>query len=225
MKKLSLFLLSTIVLLSCSAEDSPEVVNLAPSQPQLVAPQNDLFCTTDVQTFQWSEATDPEEDKIIYILEISTDREFKDLFFTGETGDLSKTVPLKKGEDFYWRITAKDISGNKSKFSNYRRLYTEAEAISNFLPDAPGVVSPEEATTIKGSKVNLQWEAGDADGDEVNFDLYFGKNNDPALLKENLETSSYEVDLEPNTTYYWKVVVKDEHQGKTTGKIWTFITE
>lgn len=225
MKKLSLFLLSTIILLSCSAEDSPEVVNKAPSQPQLVAPQNDLFCTTDVQTFEWTEATDPEEDKISYILEISTDRNFKDLFFTGETGGLSKTVPLDKGEDFYWRITAKDVRGNMSNFSNYRRLYTEAEAISNFLPDTPTVISPEEEATVKGSKVTLKWEAGDADGDQVYFDLYFGKSNDPELLKEDLESSSYEVDLEPSTTYYWKVVVKDEHQGKTTGKIWTFITE
>ncbi|MFD2518231.1 hypothetical protein [Salinimicrobium flavum] len=224
MRKINFLLLSGLMLLSCTAEDQP-VENKAPSKPLLLAPENDLFCTTDVQIFEWSRATDPEEDELVYNLEISEDKEFKNLFFSGETGNLSKTVPLKKGEDFYWRVSARDKNGNKSEYSAFRSLYTEAEATSNFLPTAAVVVSPEEGAQISGTTTSLEWTAEDADGDQLSFDLYFGKSVEPELLKENLAAFTYDVSLETGSTYYWKVIVKDEHGGITGGKVWSFTTE
>lgn len=223
MKKIYLFLFSGLLFSSCSSEDQP-IENKAPSRPLLIAPENELLCTTDVQTFEWAQAMDPEEDKLVYILEISEDREFKTVFFTGETDMLSKTVPLKKGEDFYWRVSARDNNGNRSAYSASRSLYTEAEATSNFLPGAAVVVSPEEGAQISGTTATLVWTAEDADGDQLSFDLYLSKSAEPELLEENLESFSYDVSLEPGTTYYWKVDVKDEQGGKTGGKIWSFRT-
>lgn len=224
MKKINLLCLCAILFLSCSTEDQPssENSNKAPSQPQLQAPENDLFCTTDVQIFEWKEVNDPEEDEVIYILEISTTEDFKQLFFSDETGDTSTTVSLEKGKSYYWRVTAKDINGNKSPFSGKRRLYTEGEASSNYLPGAPSLISPEEAATVTGISVKLEWEAEDLDGDELTYDLYFGKTTDLELIAENVHTSFYEVEIEANNSYYWKVVVKDEHNAKTTGKTWSF---
>lgn len=223
-------MLSALVLLSCSAEDQPAPpepidVNKAPSQPQLRAPENDLFCTTNIQVFEWILATDPEEDEITYTLQISTDENFNSLFFTDETNNISNSVDLEKGKTYYWRVLAEDANGNKSPFSDRRRLYTEGEATSNYLPSAPQIVSPVEAATVSTSSVALKWSAEDADGDKLRYDVYFGKTEQPDLVAENLETATHDVNLEPGSTYYWKVVVKDVHEGKTTGKTWSFKTE
>ena len=221
---------STLALLSCSAEDRPappEPVNenKAPSKPQLRAPEDHLFCTTNVQMFEWTEAIDPEEDEISYLLEVSTDENFNDIFFTVETNNFSNSVDLEKGKNYYWRVSAEDAKGNKSPFSDLRRLYTEGEATLNFLPSAPVLVSPDDGGSVTGSSVAQKWSAEDADGDELLYDLYFGKTNEPALVAENLKTPAFEVNPEPGNTYYWKVVVKDGHDGKTTGKTWSFVTE
>lgn len=224
MKRISLFFLSSILLLSCSSEDQQEI-NKAPSQPQLLAPKNNLFCTTEVQNFTWAEASDPEEDDIVYRLDISTNPEFANLFYSSETQELSKSVTLEKGETFYWRVLALDSNGNESDFSDKRSLYTEGEATTNYLPTAPVVLSPDEASVLNVGTVKLSWEAQDPDGDQILYDLYFGKNSEPDRIEEDLQNSSYEVDLEPSTTYYWKIIVKDEHNGKTSGPVWSFSTK
>jgi len=74
--------------------------------------------------------------------------------------------------------------------------------------------------------VVLKWEGGDPDPDEtVAYDVYFGKNQDPPLMAEGHEESSYAPgELIIKTNYYWKVVSRDSHGGVTEGPVWAFTT-
>jgi len=72
----------------------------------------------------------------------------------------------------------------------------------------------------------LSWKAEDPDGDELTYDIYFGENNPPPLVEENLKESKYAVSgLKQKTTYYWKVVAKDKYGIKAESPVWKFKTK
>ena len=57
----------------------------------------------------------------------------------------------------------------------------------------------------------------------VKYDLYFGSVENPPMVMSDIPDSVYTLDLlDRNTTYYWKVVVKDDKGAKVTGVLWHF---
>ncbi|MBI3194329.1 MAG: hypothetical protein HYZ34_07685 [Ignavibacteriae bacterium] len=56
--------------------------------------------------------------------------------------------------------------------------------------------------------------------------MYFGTDNPPATKVSSGQTgtSLTRSGLSDNTTYYWKVVAKDNHGGSTSGQVWRYTT-
>ncbi len=75
--------------------------------------------------------------------------------------------------------------------------------------------------------VTLEWtSAGDPDGGAVEYDLYLGtdeSNPEPVWLQSPGTTRS--VTLEPDTTYFWRVDVRDDEGNLVRGETWTFNTD
>jgi hypothetical protein len=72
---------------------------------------------------------------------------------------------------------------------------------------------------------SLAWDCFDPDNDPLLYDLYFGENNPPELLFENIPENMLiisDVTL-PGTTYFWKIVAKDG-TFQTEGPVWSFST-
>lgn len=225
MKKLILIFLCALGA-ACSADSEPEVekvpLNKAPEAPTLSLPADNQFCVDNRLEFKWQPATDPEGDPVSYIFEISTSSNFSSLLYTASISTVSVSRELPKGENFYWRVQAKDAKGNKSEYADPRHFYTEATQTSNALPAVPALVSPTD-DQITATQVELAWESTDADDDELLFDLYFGTAENPGLLKADLPDKAYVVqDLTAGKTYYWKVVARDDNNGKTIGQVWRF---
>ncbi|TKJ44228.1 hypothetical protein CEE36_00350 [candidate division TA06 bacterium B3_TA06] len=96
----------------------------------------------------------------------------------------------------------------------------------NQPPSAPGNPSPANGATDQPLDVNLSWTGGDPDGDPVTYDVYFGTSSSPSLVASDRTTTNYDPgSLEYNTTYYWKIVAKDDKGATTTGDVWQFTTE
>ena len=96
----------------------------------------------------------------------------------------------------------------------------------NTPPAIPSNPTPEDKSSDVSMKPTLLWESSDPDGDALKFDIYFGTESNPPLVESDLSTSVYlPGSLEPNTTYYWKVVAKDGKGGETEGPVWSFTTE
>lgn len=229
MKKSILVLTLCALLAACSSksEEIPEPApeNNAPETPILSTPADNLFCTTNTLEFSWLPAIDPEKDNVYYIIEIATNMDFSKPFLKTELSSTSLTTEVNKGQNYYWRVLAKDEKGNYSEYSIVRNFYTEDSQTSNSLPSVPDLVSPVDEI-ISGLEVELAWQATDADGEELSFDLFFGTNQTPTLWKENLTQNSYTItNLTPSTTYYWKIEVKDPNGGKTIGQTWSFQTK
>lgn len=85
---------------------------------------------------------------------------------------------------------------------------------------------PELNTTVSGTSTTLSWTASDVDGVALTFDVYLDTSTDPSTkVSENQSNSTFEASgLSAGTTYYFKIVVKDDKGGATIGSVWSFST-
>ncbi len=232
MKKFLYIAIIGIVIWSCGGggddPPAPPAENKPPTTPTTIYPANNDLCIDNEVNFRWNTSTDPEEDAITYTVEVSENSSFSPISQTKTTGATSITISLEKGIAFYWRVRAKDSKNDSSANSTVVQFYTEGDGISNHLPFAPVLVAPALNETVTGASTTLSWTASDVDtGDTLTFDVYFGTTNPPTTKEEwsNLTANSLSVNLSGTSTYYWKVVVKDDKGGQTIGQIWDFKTD
>jgi hypothetical protein len=97
-------------------------------------------------------------------------------------------------------------------------------------PDAPLYVSPLNVASGLSSTATLTWDGGPW---AHLYDIYFGTSPTPPLVASNLEVGSPEAgqretfrvnNLQPGTTYYWRVVGKTWAQLGKSGPTWSFTT-
>ena len=72
----------------------------------------------------------------------------------------------------------------------------------------------------------LKWSCIDSEGDPLKYDVYFGTSEN-SLIKVASDVTSTTIsknDLNPGTTYIWKIVAKDNHGNSTIGPKWRFTT-
>jgi uncharacterized protein (TIGR02145 family) len=96
---------------------------------------------------------------------------------------------------------------------------------NNNPPEQPGEPDPENGETEIQVNTNLGWSCTDPDGDPLKYDVYFGTENDPPLVAQDITSSNYDPGaLQENTIYNWKIVAKDNKGASTQGEIWSFTT-
>lgn len=230
MKKYIFTIVLSTLLWSCggSGGDSPEPepVNNAPNVPTLLYPSANLLCIDNTVEFKWNTATDPDGDTVSYQLQIATDNQFTQIVQSISNSSTIKIFSLEKGVAYYWRVSAKDSKGLSSSYSTVNSFYTEGDGVSNYLPFSPEIVAPTLNATVAGTSAILEWNASDVDNDPLTFDVYFGTAKTPTtIVATNQTATTFNVDVASETTYYWKVVVKDDKGGETIGQVWNFKTD
>jgi hypothetical protein len=99
--------------------------------------------------------------------------------------------------------------------------------VTGYSPYVPTNPSPGEGASGIGllSPV-LSWTGGDPDsGDTVIYDFYFGRSDPPKLKATDLADTTYVLgNLNCYTTYYSKIVARDNHGAETEGPLWSFTT-
>lgn len=99
----------------------------------------------------------------------------------------------------------------------------------NRQPLAP--TNPQPATNSLDNSINLNqvsWNASDPDGDDLSYDLYFGRaGQELPLIAEGLETNSYDQldNLNYATLYEWYVIARDTEGLERRSPIWNFRIE
>jgi hypothetical protein len=230
MRKILYITLISSLFFSCGgSKDEPiaEPQNTAPTIPLLVAPTNSKLCINNLVTFEWAASTDAEKNPIIYQIQVASDNLFNQIVKTSEGSALIQTFDLEKGKAYYWRVKATDSKNAASKYSTTYSFYTEGLALSNHVPFSPQLVRPVLNSTTTATTATLEWTASDADATDVlSYDVYSGIDNPPtskvgsAISATSLNLTS----LLPSKNYYWKVVVKDNKGGETSGQVWNFKT-
>jgi hypothetical protein len=97
----------------------------------------------------------------------------------------------------------------------------------NQPPYTPYNPSPSNHATGVSIYVDLSWSGGDPNaGDTVTYDVYFGVSPSPPLVSSGQSATTYDPGtLSYSTTYYWKIVAKDNHGASTAGPVWDFTTQ
>jgi parallel beta-helix repeat protein len=125
---------------------------------------------------------------------------------------------------YYWKIVAWDNYGLSSSGPIWS--FTTEEPPNN-PPYVPSNSIPSNGATDVLIDSDLSWTGGDPDtGDIVTYDVYFGTTTPPPLVADGQTEATYNLPtLIYSTTYYWKIVSKDNHGATTPGPIWSFTTE
>ncbi|WP_029036952.1 fibronectin type III domain-containing protein [Salinimicrobium xinjiangense] len=220
-----------LILAGCSKEETgsepqpgpPKQVNMPPAVPVQVFPEDKSNCSARDLELRWEAAVDPEGDAVQYLLQISKYSNFSIMAHNRSTSALQERVGLERGVLYYWRIQAEDNAG-KSDFSPVRTFYTEPNLSYNSVPFQPEQISPGNGASVETSVVLLEWSAVDPDGDNLRYDLYLGSEDPPQLFKTELTENLLEINIEPETQYFWKIVAKDNSGAEAVGQVWTFTT-
>jgi len=167
-----------------------------------------------------------------FIAGTNTDPKTFDVYF-GETNPPPKVSSnqtdleycpdgLNFSTTYYWKIVVWDNQG--SSISGPLWTFTTR---GNSPPNTPNDPDPEDGETEVPINACISWTSEDPEGDDVTYDVYFGKNDEPPLVSNNQSSNTYCLDdpLDFNTKYFWKIIAWDEYGLNSSGDTWTFTTE
>lgn len=226
----TIVLFSLPLLVACgggsSKEDGElEIVNEAPSTVSLELPTDKLLCIDNEITFDWSDATDANNDNITYKITIAKDRGLTNIAESKTINSSSISFNLEKGVAYYWGITAVDSKGKSGVPSSVYSFYTKGEGETNALPFASKLVSPADEDLLDATIVSvaLKWIGADSDTDDtLSYEVFFGEDVNLTDVISSQEEESYSVTVATGKTYYWKVNTIDNSGGKSIGQVWSF---
>jgi hypothetical protein len=116
---------------------------------------------------------------------------------------------------------------NDSVYETRSDIWNFTTMMKNHPPYEPSNPAPEDEAENVSIETSLNWIGGDPDPDDtVLYDIYFGTMSPPLLEKSNHSETTYEfaADLDYETTYFWMIVAKDNHNATNESEIWTFTT-
>jgi uncharacterized repeat protein (TIGR02543 family) len=140
--------------------------------------------------------------------------------YVGNTTSLSYPQSgLSYSTTYYWKTVARNNCGNFTSGSVWSFTIGSAPCPT---PGTPSNPSPSDgATNVSTNPIMLSWgAASNADS----YDFYFGISSDATFVGTTTGTTYPRSYLMPNTTYYWKIVAKNNCGNSTSGPIWSFTT-
>lgn len=221
-KAISIFSLFSFcfIVISCSKEAA---VNQIPSVVQLQFPSQDLLCIDNSIPFNWSDATDAENDVLEYNIIIAKDRQLTDVVENRTVSSSQINLILEKSTAFYWQVNAVDVTNNQASASAIFAFYTKGNGVANYAPFMADLKSPENNTNVDAGTINLVWEGADTNTeDTLTYELFFGENAILNSLDNAISVQNYSVSVVSGKTYSWKVNVTDNSGAKSIGQTFTF---
>ncbi len=106
-------------------------------------------------------------------------------------------------------------------------LIAEGGDTSNDPPFIPANPDPPHLATGRPLGLRLAWTGGDPDGDPTSYDVFmeFGDSSPDVMVCNTAHVAYCDVTgLDPNETYYWRVVAEDNQGASTSGPVWRFDT-
>lgn len=223
---LTIFIVVAFVVTSCDLikKETPKQTNTAPNEPSSPVPADGATSVSINTLLSWV-CSDPDGDVLSYDLYFGENEQNLVLKASNLTSNSYQLSNLEYSKTYYWKVVAKDTDG-KSAIGPVWSFTTEPHP--NRAPKF-STLSPLNNSNNVPLDVFLSWNAYDEDGDTVTYDIYFGTNPNPSLIKQNVPVETFqpitEFELSYNTYYYWKVVAKDTKGAQTSSDVMVFKTQ
>ena len=200
-----------------------------PTKAVLSLPANNEACTSGTVSsptlssilFKWTASQNAES------YELTIKNLESGVTTTQTTTSLELPVTLARNMPYSWFITAKSSKISTTAVSDTWKFYNVGEASSAFAPFPAEMVTPKMAARITptAGRINLSWTGSDVDNDILNYDIYLGTTNTPALIKSaQIGGTLPDVTVTTGTTYYWKVITRDSKGNTSDSGIYVFYT-
>jgi hypothetical protein len=217
MSKIKLTIYSIAILaLSCKKhhQDPPPPVP-APSKAVLSAPAQNEACTSGTVVsstqstilFKWS-ASQNTESYELHLKDLETKTES-----TQSSTSNQLSLAVTRGKPYAWYVVSRSTKTTQTAQSDTWKFYCSAPGVTSYAPFPAELTSPamDGSVTPTGGKITLTWTGSDADSDIKEYDVYMGTSTILNLIKAGATTSTLgDVAVSSATTYYWKVVTKDQ---------------
>ncbi|WP_340067192.1 hypothetical protein [Ascidiimonas aurantiaca] len=237
MKRITIFnLFFSLVLMSCgggSGDDNGggggggEPVT-PPSAATLIFPENNTECNEGTiisssqssVVFRWSDAANADS----YIVILTNLQNNQTVRRNASTNSLEITI--SRGTPYSWQVESRANGTAETAQSSIFRFYNAGEPVDNYAPFPAAVLTPTMGATVNpvSGKVTLSWNGNDIDDDITEYDVFFGTGNPPATILATQSETSLEVDVAPDTVYYWRVRTKDAADNVSTSEVFQFKT-
>jgi len=211
--------ISCLLLAGCSKSITEEEPKLTPDKATLILPAQNEVCvsgtgssaTESTIVLKWNTAQDAES------YEVSIKNLITSVVETKPSTATQLTISLSRGTPYSWFVVSKS-KDNITATSDTWKFYNSGPGTTNYAPFPADNLLPKtgQAVPYGTGKIQLSWIGGDTDNDIKNYDVYFGTATTPPLFREKLTAQNLtDVNVTPNTKYYWKVVTRD-NQGNTS---------
>jgi len=194
-------------------------VNDAPNEPSNPNPEDGESGVSVDIILSWI-GGDPDNDDVIYDIYFG-DYSPPPLVEINQTSTEYDPGTLELITIYYWQI----VTWDEYEASTTGPIWSFTTR-TNAPPKKPSNPIPENGSKNIDINADLKWTGGDPNGDTVIYDIYFGSENPPPLVKQNhTETVFEQGTMNYSTKYYWKIISIDRFDARTEGPIWSFTTE
>lgn len=206
-----------------------DAVNILPSIPTLVFPENATSTTTFRPLFDWSDSYDPDPRSTFTYTLFYTSSTFTAALSTAGLTSSKFTPPfdLIENAKYFWKVDVTDNRGGLvSTTSSYFWVDTSTQP-----PNPFSLISPSDAATVNFLKVNFDWADTTAPDpfDSVSWTIDYSTdiNFGVSVSSAGLVVSSWTIQtaLINNSTYYWRVKAVgtsgEQLCSETTRVFWT----
>ncbi|WP_292598600.1 fibronectin type III domain-containing protein, partial [Mesotoga sp. UBA6090] len=190
--------------------------NSSPTVPKLTFPTDKSQIGEEQVKLSWDRSTDADGDAVQYQVYFG---EGKLTLLSTQSGTQYTPTGIDRGKEYTWKVVAIDSLGAKSESP----VYT-FKTILNRPPEKPNLTAPYNKTTVDYKTVTLIWNCNDPDKDTLEYELQYWKKGSIAK-KSTTTTTQYTIrNLQPASTYEWKVIATDTYGAKTESNIQAFNT-
>jgi photosystem II stability/assembly factor-like uncharacterized protein len=199
------------------------VFNQSPYKPSNPVPADGATDQPTTLTLTWSGGDPDTGDSVTYKVFFGTTSSFGDNATATVTTPSYTLIGLALNTTYYWKVVAVDSKDAATESD----VWSFTTIISN-PPETPSNPSPADGATDQPLFLTLRWSGSDPDdNDTVTYDVYFGMQKQPPLVSINSAKAEFTPlqPLLPFTTYYWKVVARDNNGRTTAGSVWKFTTK
>jgi hypothetical protein len=195
--------------------------NLAPNAPYGPTPLNGAVNESTSLTLRWN-GSDDDGDALTYDIYLGTNNPPTDIVVADHPSNNYSPSALSGETTYFWRVVAKDGHGGTTSGP----VWSFTTVAKNRAPNVPENPTPAHGSTDQLTPLTFRWDASDPEGDPLRYDIYLGTANPPTqLIASNRTSPSFASSvLIGGKTYYWSVVVRDDHGGVTNGPVWSFAT-
>jgi hypothetical protein len=230
MKKIVLLFGGLILLLISCAQEDP--IPIEPGVASLISPANNETCLDGISlndtqsnvSFSWSAASDA----LSYEVVISNLLTQSSQTYTAPSNQI--TIALTKAEPYSWIVKSIGEDGSTPSESEQWKFYLAGEGTINYAPFPSELISPRSGANITpdiNNLVRLNWNGSDVDGDLTRYEVYLDQTNATTLISTldfEANDTSLEVEVENNTTYYWKIIALDANGNQSNSGVYAFRT-